>query len=142
MHRYAKSPLTLSDGTYIPRGMQLCVSMDRMWNAAYRERPEEFDGRRFLRMHEAGMDKPGNALLITASPEHLGFGYGKHACPGRFFAAALGKMLISQFLLGWEWKLPKGAPPPKIFEYGFTLNSDPSAQLEFRKKSSGFALSH
>lgn len=27
------------------------------------------------------------ALLVTTSPNHLAFGHGKHACPGRFFAA-------------------------------------------------------
>jgi cytochrome P450 len=37
------------------------------------------------------------------------FGYGRHACPGRFFAANEIKMMLSRFLLNYEFKNEDGS---------------------------------
>ena len=37
----------------------------------------------------------------------MGFGYGRHACPGRFFAAAEIKLLLARILLDYEVKMPE-----------------------------------
>jgi cytochrome P450 len=36
------------------------------------------------------------------------FGFGRHACPGRFFAANEIKMIIANFVLAYDMKLPDG----------------------------------
>lgn len=38
----------------------------------------------------------------------MGFGYGRHACPGRFFAAAEIKLLLARLLLDYEIAMPPG----------------------------------
>ncbi len=37
------------------------------------------------------------------------FGFGRHACPGRFFAANEIKLVLAQLLLNYDMKLPEGA---------------------------------
>ncbi len=36
------------------------------------------------------------------------FGFGRHACPGRFFAANEIKMIIANFVMDYDIKLPDG----------------------------------
>jgi cytochrome P450 len=40
--------------------------------------------------------------------ENMGFGYGRHACPGRFFAATEIKLIVARILLDYDFKLPEG----------------------------------
>lgn len=47
--------------------------------------------------------------MVTVSPSNLTFGYGRHACPGRFFAANEIKMIVGRALLNYDIALPEGA---------------------------------
>ncbi|KAK1499410.1 ent-kaurene oxidase [Colletotrichum cuscutae] len=38
----------------------------------------------------------------------MAFGFGRHACPGRFFAATEIKMLIARLLLEYDIRMPEG----------------------------------
>ncbi|KAG6000439.1 hypothetical protein E4U21_005463 [Claviceps maximensis] len=62
------------------------VSAHQHWDAALYDQPHQFDGYRFYRMRQIP-SKENSAQLVSVSPEHMGFGYGLHACPGRFFAS-------------------------------------------------------
>lgn len=44
---------------------------------------------------------------MTVTKENMGFGYGRHACPGRFFAAAEIKLLLARILLDYDVKMPE-----------------------------------
>ncbi|KAK2740064.1 cytochrome p450 monooxygenase [Colletotrichum kahawae] len=132
MQRVAVGDVTLSDGTFIPKGTSVCVSSHALFDANVYENPEKWDGYRFLRMRE----QPGKenvSQLVSTSPEHLGFGHGKHACPGRFFAANEIKIALVHILLQYEWRLPAGANTT-ITDYGINPCLNPMLELEIRRR--------
>lgn len=132
MPREATADITLADGTFLPKGTLLAVSTQKHWDASIYPEPNKFIGDRFLKMRQT----PGReniAQLVTTGPAHLGFGHGNHACPGRFFAAAEIKIILAQLILGYEWKPIHGCEP-KIKVLGITLDSDPLAKIQIRKR--------
>ncbi|KAI9830674.1 MAG: hypothetical protein M1826_004503 [Phylliscum demangeonii] len=46
--------------------------------------------------------KAKNLSMVTTSEAFLAFGYGRHACPGRFFAANEIKLLIAYIVLNYD----------------------------------------
>ena len=44
-------------------------------------------------------------LFVTSSPESLTWGYGNHACPGRFFADNELKVLLIELLRKWDFRV-------------------------------------
>jgi cytochrome P450 len=38
----------------------------------------------------------------------MGFGFGRHACPGRFFAANEIKLIVARLLMDFDIKMPEG----------------------------------
>lgn len=134
MRRMATGPVKLSNGLELRRGDRLQVDhWPAMKDAAVHADPEAYDARRFLRWRE----QPGlenKAHLVSTSPEHMAFGHGEHACPGRFFAANEIKIVLCHILLQYDWKLAPGtdkAPRP----LGFSLNIDASTQMLFRRRA-------
>ncbi|GFF24895.1 aldehyde reductase 1 [Aspergillus lentulus] len=138
MRRLALKDIKLSDGTLIPKGSSLLVSSHKMWDPDVYPNPETFDPYRFMRLRET----PGHetsAQLVSPSPEHLGFGYGKHACPGRFYAANEVKIALCHILLKYDFKLPDGYTPT-VRTRGISVSADPSAKLVIRRRQDEIAL--
>nr|AWM98774.1 steroid 11-alpha-hydroxylase [Aspergillus ochraceus] len=138
MRRLAMKTVTLSDGTVILKGTSIFVSGEQMWDPEVYPDPDTFDAYRFLRLRET----PGSetsAQLVSVSPQHLGFGLGKHACPGRFFAANEIKIALSHILLKYDFRLPAGTTPQHIY-MGAEVAADPFAKLEIRRRNSDIEL--
>jgi cytochrome P450 len=134
MLRLALEDITLEDGTFIPKGHQLSVSCHSMRDNAIYKNASSWDGYRFYRQREQpGMEN--KAQLSSTSPEHMGFGYGVHACPGRFFAANEVKIIMIYLLLQYEWRTPPGSKPNPL-SWCTTWATDPTFELEVRRKSS------
>jgi cytochrome P450 len=51
--------------------------------------PEVFDGFRFSKLRESEESGSAKFQVVTTSLDYLPFGHGRHACPGRFFAAVV-----------------------------------------------------
>ncbi|KAG7044266.1 cytochrome P450 [Colletotrichum scovillei] len=133
MHRLVLEDTTLSNGDTIPKGSVIGVSADKLWDPNVHENPERFDGYRFVRMRESGDSKVANqAHLVSTSPNHLAFGYGKHACAGRFFAAHESKMALSNILRRYDWKLAPVSANEKPLEFGLVLVANPKARISMR----------
>jgi cytochrome P450 len=49
--------------------------------------------------------KENKHLFVTTSPESLTWGYGNHACPGRFFTDDELKVLLIELLRKWEFRV-------------------------------------
>lgn len=109
-------PFTLSNGQIIPSGVVIefpssCVARD-IGNFTD---PGEFDAFRFYNIAQQYQnEKTGsygpisNTEFSAAEPRTLSFGYGRHACPGRFLASAEIKMVLGHILTEYEIKLPAG----------------------------------
>ncbi|KAF2802490.1 uncharacterized protein BDZ99DRAFT_576857 [Mytilinidion resinicola] len=79
----ALHPFNLSDGTHIPTGTILQANLYGIYHAAIYPDPESFDPLRFCKQRRAASASEQTKYLFTTSnKDSLGWGYGKHACPG------------------------------------------------------------
>jgi cytochrome P450 len=64
------------------------------------------------------------------------FGYGKHACPGRFYAVRKVKLIFSRLLLNYdiEWASPRSGMPTRLSMNGqFAPNQEQMIRIKRRK---------
>lgn len=136
----AKEGVTLSTGYHIPGGSFLAVpsaqvAMDPdLW-----ENPTQFDGLRFDKLRSI----PGNEnkyQLVTVNPEHILFGQGTQACPGRFFASNEIKVILIYTVLNYDLKLEDGCQRPANRYGGIQISPDPTAKVCFRKRDNDIVL--
>ncbi|KUI56676.1 Ent-kaurene oxidase [Cytospora mali] len=139
MKRLFKESYTFQDGTHVRRGTYACLPVFAIENdRAKVPNPEEFDGLRAYRAARQGDAGPaGEYLFSSPGPSFLNFGYGKTACPGRFFASVVVKMVIAKALTDYEFKFLPGTERPKniiAHEFLFTW---PWTRMLVRRKKSG-----
>jgi cytochrome P450 len=66
----------------------------------------------------------------------MSFGFGRHACPGRFFAANEIKLILSRILLDYDIKMPDGVQGTyENFHFGAINATDPTKEILLRKVS-------
>ncbi|KAE8354978.1 cytochrome protein [Aspergillus coremiiformis] len=133
MERDAEHSVRLRDGTEIPKGTTLTVANHHLRDPAIYPDPERFDPYRFLKLRdEKGQER--TAQLESTSPDHLGFGYGKYACPGRFFASSEVKIALCHILLKYDLQLV-GNTTPRVGMHGFFIEVDPAVQFAVRRRA-------
>ncbi|KAF6833767.1 cytochrome p450 [Colletotrichum musicola] len=141
MHREATKTVTLSNGVELPEGSRIAVDCSRMREFSVYREPGSFDGYRYLCMRERlGPGNDGAAHFVSTSPEHLGFGHGQHACPGRFFAANEIKIILCHLLMKYDWRIAPDVKPASQ-SFGFTIEVDPKAKIEIRRRTGDLGLS-
>lgn len=90
----AKGGVTTPDGTFLPEGSLVAVHSWGVHNDGdLYDGPGEYRPFRFVE---------GTEQFTATGPTYLGFGHGKHACPGRFFAANELKLLIAYLLVNYD----------------------------------------
>jgi cytochrome P450 len=116
MDREIREPITLSDGTYLPKGVTVSANS---WQITHdpevlqsESDPRTFDGLRYYNMRnqlvKTGLDEKevaGKHQFVSISNGSLMFGYGKHACPGRFFAGNEIKLILAKLLTTFDIKI-------------------------------------
>ncbi|KAJ7451356.1 cytochrome P450 [Mycena latifolia] len=140
----AKEGFTFSDGTKIPYGAFVGVpGLEMQYDPDNYENPTTFDGFRFSRMRpqRAGSHYPSeeasffNRHMVTTAQDHVVFGYGQHACPGRFFAATELKAMLAHILIKYDVKAKaEGIRPPDM---GFGIMRMPNLRgtIMIRKRA-------
>lgn len=108
-----------------------------MWDENY-ENQEKFDGYRFLKMRDVPSQQTA-AQLVAPSPIHFCWGFGQHACPGRFFAANEMKIALCQILLKYDIKLDE-ACLPQVRRFGVSMTADAAANLVIRRRQEELSL--
>lgn len=112
--RKVRKPFTLSNGQVIPAGViieapALAISTDpEVFDDA-----DQFDPWRFFRLREKARaegeaEAAAQNQFVSVSANHMPFGWGRHACPGRFFAANEIKMIVANTVLNYDIKNPDG----------------------------------
>ncbi|KAL8790014.1 MAG: hypothetical protein Q9195_006563 [Heterodermia aff. obscurata] len=133
MTRAVTRKFTFSDGTVVPKGSWVLVPMYAMYrDDDYFANANEFDAFRSSRLRK----QPGQEnkyQFVSTSTTHINFGYGKHACPGRFFASQEIKLLLAHVLLSYDVKL--AGPAPKATWYDRSRRPDIKAEVMFRNRS-------
>jgi hypothetical protein len=136
MGRFTLRPLKLSNGMTIPARTFVAVpACATHRDEIYHSNPEEFDGFRFAKLREEGDTTTSKYQAVSTSKEHLPFGLGRHACPGRFFAVNEVKALFAYILTTYDIKLEEGKEIPRDSHFGglrFPRNAN--LMLRARKK--------
>ena len=132
MRRYTTTNVKLADGTVIPKDNVTMVVSSHHWNPEVYDNPHEFNGHRFLKMRQES-GKENKSQFVSVSPEHMGFGYGAHACPGRFLVSDEVKLSLGHLLLKYDLKLVDGSSIEPL-RVGVTLNANPTAKLLIRRR--------
>lgn len=104
MHRIARQFITLSDGLVIPKGTHICFASGPLSrDPEIVPQPQPFDGLRWSLNPEVKTNS-----FVSIGPANMHFGFGRQACPGRFFAAYSIKAIMSRLLMEYDFKLPDG----------------------------------
>ncbi|KAI6039993.1 cytochrome P450 [Pisolithus marmoratus] len=133
--RKAMSDITLADGTFIPQGTILSFPLYAMHHddAVY-ENPHVFEPFRFADMRRKEF-AGSKHHMVTVTPDMLAFGFGTHACPGRFFAATVLKTLLAHIVISYDVKLEDEKSRPNTLHLGRSILPNPAAKVMFRKRA-------
>lgn len=104
--RLVLKPITLSNGYTIPANTHICAASDaRSRDPTLYENPTEFQP---LRFYERDGEIDAAKLFSSVANGDSWFGFGRQACPGRWYASALIKLVLCLLLLEYDLELPKG----------------------------------
>ncbi|KAF6798080.1 P450 monooxygenase [Colletotrichum sojae] len=131
MNRYVKETTVLSDGTRLPKGSLLAVSLAALRDPRQFADPDRFDGFRFARRRE----QPGqeNQWQFTSTRnEFYSFGHGQWSCPGRFLVGNELKIFLAELLLRYDLKYPEGVTRPEPGWFATESQVDMKTPVLFR----------
>jgi cytochrome P450 len=132
--------MTLSNGTFLPAGTRVAVASHAMLqDAAHVPGPSDpatLDAFRYSRLREdpAHPENAQRFLFAMTDASNMAFGYGKYACPGRFYAANEMKMVLAHLLLRYNFKFPDGCGRPRNFTVDSDMYPDPAARLLIQRR--------
>lgn len=134
MGRTATKDVFLKNGAILPKDSIVATSCQLMWDPIRYEDPGKFDPYRFMKRRESGdRSERHTASLVATSPDHMGFGHGCHACPGRFFGANEIKIILCHLLLKYDLKLAEDSPTRPV-RWGFEMLANPGAKILVRRR--------
>lgn len=136
LKRIMQQPYTLQDGTLLPKGAYVCVAAHTIENEPriYLE-PEIFDG---MRSFVQGNGTNNNNYTFAATETTvLGFGHGKTACPGRFFASLVIKMVVVKLITEYEFEFLPGEGRPQNWIAHEFMFASPWDRIRMRKRKVG-----
>ncbi|KAM3417117.1 hypothetical protein BST61_g8693 [Cercospora zeina] len=132
LRRIAVRNVTLSNDFTINQGWPVQVLLRNVDPEIYAE-PASFKPARFL--SNRGRPGEGNKWqYASASPEQMGFGLGRHSCPGRFFASHALKMILAELLLKYDWDFDPNYGPPKNMTFEGHVKPDSAVKIRCRRR--------
>ncbi|KAL8793676.1 MAG: hypothetical protein Q9195_003725 [Heterodermia aff. obscurata] len=142
MHR---DGLTLPGGQHLPKDAWVGVSVHGInHDDRFYPDPDQFKPFRFARSEAKSSDEPSSpttqdvegppndAYLATAEDKFMSFGYGRHSCPGRWFAAHLLKLLVAYITLNYE--IQPVAKRPENIILGDSIVPPRSFKIKVRRR--------
>ena len=137
--------LDLPSGEHLSRGTWVAVPpISIHHDANFYLRLHNYEPFRFVRQMAPNIDsldcqkaatfrKPETAA--TASDTYLGFGFGRHSCPGRWFVTWQLKLLFAYIFANYEFK-PLGSRPEN-FVFGDSYLPSSSIKIRVRRRGRG-----
>jgi cytochrome P450 len=131
--RMTMKAVTLPDGMYVPPH----TFMEAPIEAIHRDpniydNADTFDPYRFYNMRQKEEDA-GKHQFVTLGTDVLSFGIGRHACPGRFFAANEIKLIVINILRQFDVEQKEKGPRYANIAYTINNSADPSRELMFKR---------
>lgn len=123
----------LSNGVCLPKGSFVAVSCSRMRDPAVYPDPDEFKPDRFVKLANSDSETARYSGFSAVSIDHTGFGFGKHACPGRIYVTLELKIILCHILLLYDIKVPEGFVPNLII-HGFDSLTDLTASMHIKRR--------
>ncbi|OTB02485.1 hypothetical protein M426DRAFT_195432 [Hypoxylon sp. CI-4A] len=125
----------LSNGYVIPSHTMIGVPTHAItMDPTFYPDPDRFDGFRFAKIRESDPAVEGKAQYVASNPSSMAFGYGRHACPGRFFASQEIKAIMVYLLEHFDMKFRKGQGRPESQQFETQYLPDHSATVLFKKR--------
>lgn len=119
----------LGDGNIIPHGVRIAspnAAIHR--DGRYYDKPLEYDALRFAKLEGRGKG------VVTTSETFLAFGHGRHACPGRFFAAQEMKLMLAYIVMKFDVQLPGDGKRLSNVEFKHVSGPPRGARLMVRSR--------
>lgn len=136
-NRYLSKPFDFTDGTHLPAGTHICLPAEPIYmddSIVPGGRAQDFDGFRFEREPDHS-EHQNRFQLSTVDSTQLHFGAGRYACPGRFFASAVIKLMFAHILLNYDFKYkPDQKGRPKNMSADENIFPDPSIMILLRER--------
>ena len=122
--------MTLSDGLLLPKGTHICMAAGPISrDPEVVEDPDVFDAFRFVKQ------KAMTSGFVSTGPNNMHFGLGRYACPGRFFASFVMKLILSRFLMEYEFRFGPGQKErPKNLLIGDKIVPNVSTPIFIKKR--------
>ncbi|KAJ7149211.1 cytochrome P450 [Mycena crocata] len=136
----AKEGFRFSDGTVLPYGSFVSAAARPMhYDTANYENATVFDGFRFARerAEQKINQDPSNIFkrhMVSTATDHLAFGAGKHACPGRFFAATELKAMLAHLVINYDVRAEIEGVRPADRNFGQISSPSATGRVMFRKR--------
>jgi cytochrome P450 len=134
MQRMALGDYTFKDGLSIPAGTSIVMPSRLLGlDPDLHSDPDRFDAERWKRIR-----KQGDATkfhFASLQDDMLPWGSGPHACPGRFLAQEILKLIFIHFVTKYDIKFPEGDGhrPPDLSDHGVS-NPNMMAMLLFKER--------
>ncbi|KAJ5003486.1 Cytochrome P450 monooxygenase ATR2 [Colletotrichum sp. SAR 10_66] len=134
--RKVMSDITLSNGLRIPKGARIALPTGAInMDSQFFEDPETFDGFRYYKLRMESEEARKSSQMVTVGKKDLTWGYGRHACPGRYVAEVAMKLLIIEYIVRYDISLPAGIKErPKNIEFEGLVIPDPNWELIFQNR--------
>ncbi|KXT11100.1 hypothetical protein AC579_651 [Pseudocercospora musae] len=124
-----------SSGTLLPKGTYISTSIASVARdpALYPD-PEIFDPFRFSKLREQ-CGSENKFLSHSTGIDQLTFGYGRHPCPGRYYATHVLKIMLAKLIERYEVRLPDGVERPKNVENWVALMPDAKVPVLIKRRN-------
>jgi len=134
MPRKVLNDHTFTDGTKVPRGATVAVALESVhMNEEIYPDVFTFDPFRFVKLKEQDTTER-RFDIVTTSNDSLAFGHGRHACPGRYFAACELKLMFAHVVMNYDVKLENEGVRPKDMWFVNSCVPNRNAKVLFRKR--------
>jgi cytochrome P450 len=111
----------------LPAGTHICLASEvTSKDPTFIPNADDFDGFHYYKMRQS-QEESHEHQFVTTDKNHLHFGHGKYACPGRFFASNELKVVLASLILRYNMSYPRDKTRPANLNTDEFLYSDPAA---------------
>ncbi|KAL4788980.1 cytochrome P450 [Aspergillus venezuelensis] len=130
------SGFRVDDSTVIPKNSLIAIpTRCILHDPEIFPEPESFDAFRFSKIKEDDKSAESRSNKRDIRASWLAFGYGRQACPGRFYAISTLKTILGEMLLRYDIRLAENQATTVNIDFDPILAPVRSTDVEFRVRA-------